>query len=416
MPPRTPKPATPAKKKKPIAVRMYNVGFGDAFLVEIPTAEGLRRVLFDCGTIGAPKTHSLGDVVGRLIADCTDGGEARIDVVVATHRHCDHVQGFADPRWSDVAVSEVWMPWTEHPRDPKAAEIRRVQSGLAAALQRSFSARAGLDARSEEFGMIAMNALTNEAAMGTLHRGFAGRPKRQFLSSPDESVTTFASEALPGVTVHVLGPSKDPDIIRDMDPPKGKSYLTQASGPDEVREERDPFADEWALDGPAFVARGWRFPLVSPDDIALLRAQNVATDLAVTVALDQAVNGTSLVIALEFGDACLLFAGDAQWGTWNRILNDHAAADIVKRATFFKVGHHGSHNATPKAFVEGLFPQGCCTMVSTRKMGSWDIPRPPLVTALRKRTNLFAESDRPEDAPPAFKVFEKMMIEAKVPC
>jgi hypothetical protein len=313
-------------------------------------------------------------------------------------------------------VSEVWMPWTENPRDPNAAEIRRVQSGLAAALERSFGARAGLDARSEAFGMIALNALTNEAAMNTLHRGFTGKPKRLFLSCPDEGVNTLASDTLPGVAIHVLGPSKDPDIIRDMNPPKGKSYLTQASGPDDARDGNEPFGDEWALEAAQFAASGWRFPLVSADDVALIGAQNLATDLAVTVALDAAVNGTSLVIALEFGEACLLFAGDAQWGTWQRILDDHVAADIVKRSTFFKVGHHGSHNATPRQFVEGLFPPNCCTMVSTRKMGNWDIPRPPLVEALKARTTLFAESDRPEDAPAPFKVFAKMMIEAKVPC
>ncbi len=407
----------PARKpKKPaITVRMYNVGFGDAFLVEIPTAEGVRRVLVDCGTIGSPPSHALKDVVGRIIEDCTTDGEACIDVVVATHRHRDHVQGFADPRWSAVTVSEVWMPWTENPRDPAAAEIRRVQSGLAAALERSFASRAGLDARSEAFGAIALNALTNEAAMNTLHRGFTGKPKRSFLSSPDEGVQTITSEALPGVTLHVLGPSKDRDIIRDMNPPKGRSYLTQASGPDES-ERNDPFGDEWALEADQYATGGWRFPLVSAEDIALIRAQNMSTDLAVTVALDAAVNGTSLVLALEFGEACLLLAGDAQWGTWHRVMNDQVAADIVKRATFFKVGHHGSHNATPKEFVEQLFPRECCTMVSTRKMGNWDIPRPPLVEALKARTSLFAQSDRPQDAPTAFPVREKMMIEAKVPC
>jgi beta-lactamase superfamily II metal-dependent hydrolase len=407
--------AVKAPKKKTIAVRMYNVGFGDAFLVEFPTGEGVRRVLFDCGTIGAPPSHSLGDVVGQVIDRCTTAEEARIDVVVATHRHRDHVHGFADARWSDVEVGEVWMPWTEHPRDPEAAEIRRVQSSLAAALQRAFGARAGLDARSEEMGLLALNSLTNEAAMNTLHRGFSGRPKREFLSSPDEGVRSFTTDALPGVTVHVLGPSRDRDIIRDMNPPKGKSYLTQASGPDEVREVNEPFGDEWALEEAQFLAGGWRYGTVSPDDVALIRAQNESTDLAVMVALDAAVNGTSLVIALEFGDACLLFAGDAQWGTWNRILRDPVAADVVKRATFFKVGHHGSHNATPKEFVENLLPGNCCTMVSTRKLGSWDIPRPPLVAALKGRTSLFAESDKPEEAPAAFKVYQKMVIEAKVP-
>ena len=33
-----------------VAVRMYNVGFGDCFLLTIPMADGVRRILIDCGT------------------------------------------------------------------------------------------------------------------------------------------------------------------------------------------------------------------------------------------------------------------------------------------------------------------------------------------------------------------------------
>ena len=34
-------------------MRMYNVGFGDAFLVEIPGNSTTHRILFDCGSIQA---------------------------------------------------------------------------------------------------------------------------------------------------------------------------------------------------------------------------------------------------------------------------------------------------------------------------------------------------------------------------
>lgn len=33
-----------------VVVRMYNVGFGDCFLLTLPTAPGPRRMLIDCGT------------------------------------------------------------------------------------------------------------------------------------------------------------------------------------------------------------------------------------------------------------------------------------------------------------------------------------------------------------------------------
>ena len=78
-----------------ISVRMYNVGFGDAFLVAIPAADGVRRILFDCGSIAAPEGRAISDVVERIVRDVSGpDGVPRIDVVVATHRHRDHVSGF----------------------------------------------------------------------------------------------------------------------------------------------------------------------------------------------------------------------------------------------------------------------------------------------------------------------------------
>lgn len=68
-----------------------------------------------------------------------------------------------------------------------------------------------------------------------------------------------------------------------------------------------------------------------------------------------------LAIAIELVESgkVLLFPGDAQFGNWNswkrlkwtiqladgtskEVLID----DLLKRTVFYKVGHHGSHNAT----------------------------------------------------------------------
>src|SRR6266511_3208677 len=103
-----------------VNVRMYNVGFGDAFLVELPAGDDRPfRVLVDCGA------HAAGypadgwrpeDVVDQIISDISAGGaEPHLDVVVATHRHQDHVSGFRSAAWRQVSVDEVWLPWTEDP-------------------------------------------------------------------------------------------------------------------------------------------------------------------------------------------------------------------------------------------------------------------------------------------------------------
>lgn len=79
--------------------------------------------------------------------------------------------------------------------------------------------------------------------------------------------------------------------------------------------------------------------------------------------LDSDTNNTSLVLAFELpGDdrRILLFPGDAQvgnWLSWGEQTYPRAedgtgpvqkAADILSRTVFYKVGHHGSHNATAR--------------------------------------------------------------------
>lgn len=89
--------------------------------------------------------------------------------------------------------------------------------------------------------------------------------------------------------------------------------------------------------------------------------------LALNLAGD--TNNTSLVLALEWGPPgkgqVLLFPGDAQVGNWLswRRQDYHAegkrstADDLLRRTVLYKVGHHGSHNATAKRDSTDTTPQ-----------------------------------------------------------
>jgi len=103
---------------------------------------------------------------------------------------------------------------------------------------------------------------------------------------------------------------------------------------------------------------------------------------------------------LSVGTAYLLLPGDAQWGTWERMLADPDARNLLKRTSMLKVGHHGSHNATPRSFVDDVLPKDICAMVSTRKVKKWpEIPRQPLLDALTSKGLQIARSDSRGDAP-----------------
>jgi hypothetical protein len=95
-----------------------------------------------------------------------------------------------------------------------------------------------------------------------------------------------------------------------------------------------------------------------PDDAAFRRIDDEwlhsAEDLA--LALNRGINNTSLVLAFELQRSrkVLLFTADAQrgnwlsWtaGTWKDGAETVTARDLLARTVLYKVGHHGSHNAT----------------------------------------------------------------------
>ena len=89
-----------------------------------------------------------------------------------------------------------------------------------------------------------------------------------------------------------------------------------------------------------------------------MTADDAADAGALALAMNNATNNASLVLAFELskGGKVLLFVGDAQAGNWRSWSDDEfdddgakvTAEDLLGRTVLYKVGHHGSHNATMK--------------------------------------------------------------------
>ena len=317
------------------------------------------------------------------------------------------------------------MPWTEDPTDAEAKRIREVQSRLATTLMAisetrlTMSPAASTDRpRLELMRDLALNALSNEEAMRTLHHGFLGAPLRRFLPQNGTNKTWFETKILPGVAVHVLGPSRDFDVIRDMDPPAGQSYLKLAEVTERGRKGApDPFGPDWFVEPGKYATEyGSLAAALTLDD--RMGIQNVGTgfDELVAATLDKAVNGTSLMLVLQVGRATLLFPGDAQWGTWRRAMESPDFRQLLSETNFYKIGHHGSHNATPVEFVTDLLGKNFWAMASVTGMAQWPrIPKQELMKELEKKEGAkLARSDEPDGAGVDFKTGEGF-IDARVP-
>ena len=374
----------------PIVVSLYNVGFGDCFLIKFPASEDLpeRKVLIDCGTIKRGEAKEMDSLVERIIKDI-GGDSAHLDVVAVTHRHKDHVSGFSQPGWAAVDVKEVWMPWTENPDDPVARDVLDKMASFALALNREFQLTGAAELMSDEESELVKHvlenslfpldespfSLSNESAMATLHRGFAsgaGGAKRRFLSREKPLDT----QVLPGVRVHVLGPSTDQDIIREMNPPSSESFLRANSGRgvEKSPEEMLPFPE----------ALEYEFDRKVVDLLDRVAGESA---LLGAVALEQAVNNTSLMLVFEVGEAVLFFPGDSQWGSWQMSLDDPISRNLLSRTRFYKIGHHGSHNSTPKTFVQKVLGGDFWAAASVTPHGRFtSIPKQELLEALRAKT------------------------------
>lgn len=128
--------------------------------------------------------------------------------------------------------------------------------------------------------------------------------------------------------------------------------------------------------------------------------------------LDDALNNTSVILLLEVGDLRLLFPGDAQIEAWRPTLDRLATdADLRQRLSavdLYKVGHHGSRNATPRS-LHALWTQRSpdaprmTALMSTLSgvHGSTPataVPRQTLVDALRQVADLHSTEDLPPGA------------------
>src|SRR5262249_58069823 len=86
---------TPAAGEAGIRVRMYRVGFGDFFLITCLNGGAPAHIIVDCGVFkGTSQTGDIGSIEAA-VADMVQTTGGHVALIIMTHRHADHIAGFA---------------------------------------------------------------------------------------------------------------------------------------------------------------------------------------------------------------------------------------------------------------------------------------------------------------------------------
>lgn len=435
--------------KDKIHVRMYRQGLGDCFLVRFPkdNGSGSFNILIDCGLIAVANDPK--PIMQKIVADIAKTCHNQVDLVIMTHEHWDHASGFstfqAQDAFDKIDINEVWYAWTEDPTNALGKKLRAERAAKVNALQVAALALRGVGTplgmrRAERvesiLGFFGVGSPADLAAVGKSGALGKTRGAFEYLAERRGVKVRYCYPkkppiALPGVgsvRVYVLGPPEDESLIKRSSPTKkGKEvyeFAADLAMDDNLaaafgRVTKSP-------DAPGGVDCPFESGLCVPDDKGSQKLEKLKADTwdkaefnwrridfdwmasAETVALnlDSHTNNTCLVIAFELvkSGRVLLFPADAQVGNWLswqatkwQVNEGHetrtvTGPDLLQRTMFYKVGHHGSHNATLKTLgLEQMTSDDLIAFVPVFKAQAmknrWrEMPFEPLVKRLNEKT------------------------------
>jgi beta-lactamase superfamily II metal-dependent hydrolase len=422
-----------------VTVRLYDPGFGDCLLLAFRGEdEQGRYMLIDFGVHHSyPGGNERATLVAKDIAKATG---KHLHVVVITHEHTDHLYGFKHGRahFDSIEVDDLWLAWTEDGTNETARLLTETYGlrirALAAAVHRlgsdeplSAALRNVLHFEPPE----ALAATGGKAAQLTYLRA---RSKRKLERAEDYCHPKNPPLDLPGVKgvkVYVLGPPEDVSRIRNLEK-KSEMYpelaaldevdafVAAALADEDPQRHRStcPFEQSYGIAlGEArshavygrFFRSHYGFSNHRSHGPAWRRINTDWLAAAGQLALDinRKTNNTSLVLAVELPGTqpqkVLLFAADAQVGNW---LSWHdlewpgegsgdeplKVKDLLRRTVLYKVGHHGSRNATLR--WQGLEMMQSTDLVAllpvdehwARTTQGWEHPADKLLERLKDKT------------------------------
>jgi hypothetical protein len=419
-----------------LLVRTYNVELGDCVYCRIPKATKVGgkvadlHILIDCGSMGP--ASNLTAAIQHLKTELPDagGGKKRLDLLVVTHEHKDHIAGFDPELFADIKIGQIWMNAAMNPKHPQAEKSQSLQQKATVAMRNLASLNLALSPELQD--MIAVYGIGNTAAMEALRKTLPAQNQIVAKYVHAGNTGTGLGLKLHGAEIHVVGPEHDID----------RFYLGKAAG-----QKLNALAENGALfqEGPPKADPV--FPSnISRSDFRRLQSRMMSPALAFANMANKVINNTSVVLLIEWKGKRLLFVGDAEWnirfgdnksnGAWNVMWHERKAM-LDKPIDFLKIGHHGSENATPwndrndgkpnepGEILDAILPRPAASAPTARAVVSTirnlhpTIPRSELLKELGERVvnvrNYQTELGAGAAKLPMYKDYEKQWLKAPQP-
>ena len=326
-----------------LTVRAYNVGFGDCILISWDEPDRTHHAWIDFGTHHQDDNSAYLPVFEDIKA--RTGG--RLDLLLVSHRHLDHMGGFYDLRTrlkDEFQVARVWHSFVTPAVDD---QFKIASDALTKTLPRELQTAPGM------IGDVYRNnlELSSRDRMDAIEAIFPATSVFRIHRQLDLVTSGALPSGLTRMKIDVLAPEQD-----------SKVYLVPIDTGLAARKALDDHFSQFSgTYGSAAGGVGAAVVASAPDDdvpdflkladFARLRRLLRSGGLDLLAAINKSRNNTSIVSRWKWQDVTLLLTGDAELESW-ALMRNHGA-DFG--STVLKVGHHGSINASPTWSFDTVF-------------------------------------------------------------
>jgi beta-lactamase superfamily II metal-dependent hydrolase len=381
-------------------VRIYNVGFGDASLLTWDEAQEKKNIMIDFGNAPAIKDEPYYTATLNDIKKITEG---KIDLLVCSHQHLDHYGGLYSKikEFRKFKIKEILMPYIEPASKKKIRTVHEFVHNLLNSkfgsdniFKQHFITRDELVSENPLEGDKKWDAIANLVKNENIH----------FFHRRSEGLgKLMRNMGFRNLKLEVLGPEEETNVYLSAAEKWVKNLISFFQVSAEGHDKTLSATDINLKDGIALPIK--EIEKLKPEHFKeFIKKNGDISEYA-----ERIVNNTSLVIRFIYSsknkNVSLLFPGDAQFESWQKVIEASKRNNQPITSQFLKVSHHGSHNGTSNSIAKNIFTKDkkYNTAIISTLSGVYgtanEVPSPKVLQILKKYATVYSTENKKAGEP-----------------